>query len=275
MVENWEFRTARVLLAAALGALGVIALAFPGPLGGWMPLPEWLPAADALGRLMGLLLFLLGAALLALPDPARALAGVGGLLAAWILVLHPARLAASGFSLGAWLGVAEVAAVAAACWLLKRLLERRVWAAEPRDRATTSLSLGVYGAALVVFGACHFVYLDITASMVPDWMPGRPALAMLTGIAHIAAGLALLSGVQDRIAMRLLTAMFASFVLLVHVPRIGADPGNRGEWLLLATSLLLTASAWIVAIVVAQRPDGWPAGLRALRWPASKGRSNG
>lgn len=259
MIDNWEFRTARVLLAAALCALGTIALALPGPLGGWMPLPEWIPVGAAIGRIMGLLLVLLGAALLAMPDATRALLGVSVLLASWVVILHPARLAAGGFSLGAWLGVAEVTAVAAACWLLKRLLDGRAWAVQPTQRRATSLTLAVYGVALIVFGLCHFVYLDITASMVPDWMPGRPTLAILTGIAHIAAGLALLSGLHDRIAMRLLTAMFASFVLLVHVSRVGADPGNRGEWLLLATSLLLTASAWIMAIVVAQRPDGWPA----------------
>lgn len=264
-MDHWEFLTAKTLLGGALCGLGIIALAVPGPLGGWMPLPEWLPGGAAVGRVMGLLLFLLGAALLALPDVRRVLVGISALFVSWIVILHPERLVTNRFSLGAWLGVAEVAAVAAACWLLLRLLNGRAWAAQAKDQKVTSLILAIYGIALIVFGLCHFVYLDITASMVPDWLPGRPTIAILTGIAHVAAGLALLSGLQDRLAMQLLTAMFGSFVLLVHVPRAGADPANRGEWLLLATSLLLTASAWVMAILVAQRPDGYPAGLRALR----------
>ncbi len=254
LMDGWDFRAGRALLAIALCGLGIIALAVPGPLGGWMPLPSWLPAAAAIGRLMGFALFTLGASLVILPDARRSLLLVTAVMLSWIFIFHPARLVAGNFSLAAWLGVAEVGAVAAACWLLSLQLSNSIDGdgvgrlTDARARIATT----VYGAALIVFGLCHFVYLEFTAAMVPDWMPARTVLAALTGAGHIAAGLALLSGILAGLATRLLTAMFASFVLFVHVSRVGATPSSREEWMLLCTSLLLTASAWIMASTIAR-----------------------
>jgi len=59
--------------------------------------------------------------------------------------------------------------------------------------------------------------MNLTSPLVPKWLPPTQEFwAYATGFGHIAAGVAILTGVQARLAAILLTAMFASFTPLVH-----------------------------------------------------------
>ena len=106
---------------------------------------------------------------------------------------------------------------------------------------------------LLVFGLAHFVYDDFSATMIPRWMPAPPFWVYLTGCGHLAAGLSLISGVATRLATTLLSAMFACFVLLLHLPRVVSDPGSRVEWIMLGVSTSLTGAAWIVRTICGAR----------------------
>jgi uncharacterized membrane protein YphA (DoxX/SURF4 family) len=109
------------------------------------------------------------------------------------------------------------------------------------------------GVCLLIFGLAHFLYLDFTASMVPAWLPGGQKFwAVLTGAAHLAAGAALLTGIQARLAAILLTIMFATFSVLVHLPLLVADPHSHLNWVMNAINLALTGAAWAMVTAVAQ-----------------------
>src|SRR5882762_5123838 len=85
-----------------------------------------------------------------------------------------------------------------------------------------------FGVCALLFGGAHFVYMNLTAPLVPKWLPPTQEFwAYATGVGHIAAGVAILTGVQARLAAILLTAMFASFTPLVHVPMLLADPSSH------------------------------------------------
>jgi uncharacterized membrane protein len=112
----------------------------------------------------------------------------------------------------------------------------------------TRLGQLAFGVCALIFGGAHFVYMNLTAPLVPKWLPPTPEFwAYVTGIAHIAAGIAILTGVQARRAAILLTAMFASFTPLVHLPMLLADPANHWIWNENAMNLALTGAAWVVA----------------------------
>lgn len=105
-----------------------------------------------------------------------------------------------------------------------------------------------FGLCAVVFGAAHFLYMNLTAPLVPTWLPPTQEFwACATGVAQIAAGLAILTGVWARLAAILLTAMYASFTLLVHGPMLLADPSNQYIWTENASNLTLIGVAWIMA----------------------------
>jgi uncharacterized membrane protein YphA (DoxX/SURF4 family) len=105
-----------------------------------------------------------------------------------------------------------------------------------------------FGLCTLVFGAAHFAYMNLTAPLVPKWLPPTQAFwASATGIAHIAAGIAILTGVQARLAAILLTVMYVSFSVFVHAPMLVATPSNHWVWNENAVNIALIGAAWVVA----------------------------
>lgn len=105
-----------------------------------------------------------------------------------------------------------------------------------------------FGLCAVIFGGAHFAYMNLTAPLVPKWLPPSQVFwGYATGVFQIAAGLAILSRVQARLAAILLTLMYALFTPLVHLPRVIANPANTGAWIENATNLALVGVAWIMA----------------------------
>jgi uncharacterized membrane protein YphA (DoxX/SURF4 family) len=106
----------------------------------------------------------------------------------------------------------------------------------------------VFGLCAIVFGGAHFAYMSYTAPLVPNWLPPNQVFwGYATGIAHIAAGVAILTGVRARLAAILLTVMYASFTPLVHIPLLLAHPSDFPTWTENALNLALTGVAWVVA----------------------------
>ena len=65
-----------------------------------------------------------------------------------------------------------------------------------RGRARGShRATGIFGLALIPLGLAHFVYLNLTAPLVPAWLPYHTGWAYLTGAAQIAAGFGVLLGI--------------------------------------------------------------------------------
>jgi uncharacterized membrane protein YphA (DoxX/SURF4 family) len=98
------------------------------------------------------------------------------------------------------------------------------------------------------FGAAHFVYPEFTWPLVPKWLPPSQIFwAYATGVAHIAGGLGILSGVMALLAARLLTLMYVIFGILVHAPLLWSAPTNHRHWIENVLNLALVGVAWIVA----------------------------
>jgi uncharacterized membrane protein len=83
---------------------------------------------------------------------------------------------------------------------------------------------------MAVFATEHFTDTADIASMVPQWMPAHTFWAYLVGAALLAAALSITVKIQSRLAATLLGAMFCCFVLMIHLPNIIAEAGNRIFW---------------------------------------------
>lgn len=135
-----------------------------------------------------------------------------------------------------------------------------VWAAsagiDPRLAArVTRVSQAVIGVCVVLFGLAHFAYLELTAPLVPAWLPPSQTFwAYATGAAQIAAGLALITGVRARLAAVLLTAMYIGFGVLVHLRLMLSGPASHMALAENVTNLVLIGVAWVVADSLA-RPE--------------------
>jgi len=117
----------------------------------------------------------------------------------------------------------------------------------------TRLGQLAFGVCALLFGGAHFVYMNLTAPLVPKWLPPSQLFwGYATGVAHIAAGIAILTGVRARLAAILLTLMYALFTPLVHIPLVMAKP-SHGAWAEITLNLALTGAAWVVADSFARR----------------------
>jgi uncharacterized membrane protein YphA (DoxX/SURF4 family) len=231
---------AAIGMAAGLCGLGALSLMYQDFALQWEPVPRSWPQHAALGALSGLIL--LGSGVMMAMTRTRALgAGIAGaFIGLWVLGLHLPRVAAHPSDLTIWLAVAECTAMAIGGFLL-----RRESLAGPG--VVTDIELRLFGACCVMFGISHFAYAKFTAAMVPAWLPERIGLAYLTGAIHVGTGLALIAGIRRRWAATAEALMMTAFVLLVHLPRVAAKPGDRTELTLLFVAVTLTSAAWIVA----------------------------
>jgi uncharacterized membrane protein YphA (DoxX/SURF4 family) len=151
----------------------------------------------------------------------------------------------------AWYGVAEHLALAAGGLVIYTYGD----GLEPASAARL-LKIGrlIFGTCLIYFGLAHHFYLAYTVKMVPAWLPpGQTFWAYATAAGHIAAGLAILSGIYARIAAVLLVAMFVVFAILVHAPTIVMDPHTHFNWAENATNFALIGSAWAIAAIYPPR----------------------
>lgn len=118
---------------------------------------------------------------------------------------------------------------------------------------------------MAVFGADHFIAPRIVATLVPSWIPGHLFWVYFVGAALIAAALSIVTKKHSVLAATLLSAMIFSFVLLIHVPNLAANPRSRILFAVLLRDLSFSGGALACALAQAQ-PDDWP--RRRLSWIA-------
>ena len=113
---------------------------------------------------------------------------------------------------------------------------------------TTLIIRWIFGLCSVNFGLSHLTGLQPTAAFVPKWMPlGGDFWAIATGICFVLAGLAILSGLLDVPAARLLALMLLVFSALALAPRVFTTPRNHVAWGSNAYNGAAVGAAWLLA----------------------------
>ena len=252
------------LFAVAMAGLAILSLLYRDFAPIWHPLPLWFPWPQTVTLGTGLLLIAASAgtcfARTALPGTCV----IGAYLTAWVLV-RASQVAYQPFAVASWYGFCE----ALAPWLATCILFARLPATAPGsnpplpvDGRAVRAARVLFGFSCVVFGLAHFAFAEYTAGMVPRWLPGPLQIAYITGFFHLAAGIGLSLGVLPRLAVTLEASMMSMFGLLVWLPSLIARPAPKwatplqNQWSEIVVTLLLAASAWIVAESLRNRPWG-------------------
>lgn len=229
--------------------LGVIAIALVclawGSFDYSQPVPKDFPARAVLATAAAIFMLVAGAAVEWRRTASRGAAALALYFAVIVVLLLNGRVVLAHYAeYGAYSGAAGQVAIAAGA-----LIVHATTAEIDAARAARLIRIGqvAFGICAILFGGAHFFYMNLTAPLVPRWLPPSGEFwGTATGVAHIAAGLAILSGVQARLAAILLTVMYGSFTPLVHIPQVLADP-SHWNWSENAANLVLTGVAWVVA----------------------------
>ena len=231
-------------------AFGIIGLASRDFVQG-QPVPKNFPDRTALAYLAAAFLLVAGAAVEWRRTAALAAAGLTAYYALVVLVLMNGRVLLAHYTqYVAYEGMAEQLSITAGALIVFAVNARigPVLAAR-----LTRAGQVAFAVCALVFGGAHFVYMNLTAPLVPKWLPPSQVFwGYATGLCFIAAGIAMLTGMRARLAAILLTAMLASFAVLVHAPTLVASPSSLDNWTEAAINLAVTGVAWVVADSLAQ-----------------------
>ena len=239
----------RTLFAVTLIALGVLGLLRGDFTALWPSVPAHLPGRPLLAYLGGLVALTSGAGLLWPRSAGPAARMLWICLLGWMLVFKLPPILATPTVEVTYESGGEMAVLGAAAWVLYAE-QAPAW-----DRRHLALATGarglrfaraLYALALIAFGLSHFFYVGETAPLVPGWLPWPTAWAYAFGCTYVAAGVALLVGVQARLAAALATLQMGLFTLLVWLPHVLTGP-SRSQWSEFTLSWTMTAGAWVIA----------------------------
>jgi uncharacterized membrane protein len=119
---------------------------------------------------------------------------------------------------------------------------------------TVPVNRWIFGLGSIAFGLAHLTGVRENAPLVPTWMPlGGDFWVVLTGIAFVLAGIAILTRVQDGLASRLLAVMFLVFSVIALAPLPIAHPRDHVPWGANAYNLAAVGATWIFASTLRRR----------------------
>ena len=230
-----------------LGILGLVEGNFAAI---WQGVPKGIPARGALACLCAVISLVCGVGLFSRRAAATAARVLAAYLLLWMVLVKGRYLLLAPTVEVSYQSCGETMVIVAGAWVLY------AWFASDWDRRHLSFATGaggvriarvLFGLALLAFGLSHFAYLNLTAPLVPGWLPAHAAWAYFTGGAYLAAGMAVLIGVCGRLAAALAALQMGMFTLLVWAP--GMVAGHPGTHHLdeFVVSWTLTAAAWVVA----------------------------
>jgi hypothetical protein len=235
-------QAAQIAFATSMIGLGTVGLIYGDFADIWRLVPASFPGRSALIYASSALMLVCGLGLLW--KRTEALAG-RVLFPYWVLVvllLKVPVVARHPLVEVTWQTLANIVILLTAAWVL--------FAGNNRGVRIPQL---LFGLALIPLGLAHFVYLNLTAPLVPAWLPYHTFWAYFTGAAQIAAGIGVLLGIYAQLAAALDAALLTTFTVLVWVPLIIAGPRTQNLWSEIALSWAASAGAWVIAASFTKR----------------------
>jgi len=251
----------RLCFAISIAFFGAQYLLYGRFEGGIPPVPPWTPGASFATYLLGAVLILCAVSI-AIPWHARhAAISLGGLLLLSFLFLHCLHLTAILHNGTDRTRAFEGLTLSSIAFALAGILPDPAVPSASITRANGPFQLGRYlfAISMIVFGAQHFMYAAFIATLIPAWIPLHLFWVYLTGAGFIVTGLSVATSILAPLATSCLGAMFLLWFLLLHLPRVAANPHHGDEWTSAFVALALSGGSFLLTAAFATRPVAQPA----------------
>lgn len=115
------------------------------------------------------------------------------------------------------------------------------------------LARWIFGLSGVLFGLAHFTFTKPLARMIPKWFPVSGSFwVVISGAGFMLAGIAILTGLANVLAARLLTLMLILFEIAL-IPIVFGFPHVHQAWGASAYNLAVAGAVWIFAASISRR----------------------
>jgi uncharacterized membrane protein len=190
--------------------------------------PDGVPGSLAWAYGWGVVVMLLGAAILLRRWGRQAALTLGVLVFAWALLRHVPIVVTDSLLAGSWTSAGKALVFFAGSFAIAATFP-------PLPRATPGgwrrfanstdafVRLGRYclGIFLILCGMQHFKYLSFVATLIPAWFPGNAVLwSQFAGVLLLTFGVGLLFARTAELSALLTGLMLFSWFWIVHLPRI-------------------------------------------------------
>jgi uncharacterized membrane protein len=241
----------RFLFALPMIGFGIQYIGYGRYLGGLPPVPPWAPGGAVGAYLTGVVLIAAGASIVVNWKARFSAAVLGLVFLLCVLLLHMWRLSSVIQNGTDRTRALEPFALAGAAFMLAGMLaadwpNSRGWNAAVEW--LSKLGRWLFAGSMVIFGVQHFMYAGFIATLVTPWIPWHLFWVYLTGVGMIVAGLCIAIKKLGGLAATWLGIMFLLWVIVLHGPRVAAQPRNADE----LSSLLVALAMGGASLVVAQ-----------------------
>ena len=190
--------------------------------------PDGVPGNLAFAYGWGVVVMLLGAAIVLRRWGRQAALALGVLVFAWALLRHVPVVIADSLLGGSWTSAGKALVFFGGSFAIAATfppLPRATPGGWRRFASSTDafVTLGRYcmGIFLILCGMQHFKYLAFVATLIPAWFPGNPVLwSQFAGVLLLIFGIGLLFSRTAELAALLTGLMIFSWFWIVHLPRI-------------------------------------------------------
>jgi uncharacterized membrane protein YphA (DoxX/SURF4 family) len=252
----------RGLIAITAACLAVFSIAYGDFAPGGAALPTWIPWREGWVHAFAALVLAAGIALCFSRTSVTGAMALSVYMVVWALISLP-QVFSKPLGFDGWYGFCEALTSLVGVWILYAMLQEQSRTSPTPIASERAMRVAriLFGLTCMFYGWSHFAYADYTASMVPGWLPGHLALAYLTGIGHVAAGIGIVVGILPRLAATLEAVMMSLFGLLVWVPSFFAQPKpqwatpSQNQWSELVVNVALAAAAWVVTASLSRRSN--------------------
>ncbi len=242
-------KVGRILFAIPMVVFGIQYIALGKYQGGLPPVPPWAPGGAVGAYLVGVVLLAAGVSIISGKYARHSALVVAVLFLLCVLVLHLPHFSDVLHNGNDRTRALEPLALSGAAFALAAIQPMGGLSTAGSSVNTKLILFGrlLFGISMIVFGVQHFMYASFLATLVMAWIPAHLFWIYLTGTAMVAAGLAITTAIQARLAGILLGVMFLLWVMLLHTPRVLAAIHNPDELTSLFVALAFSGSSFIFA----------------------------
>jgi uncharacterized membrane protein len=106
-----------------------------------------------------------------------------------------------------------------------------------------SVCIGIF---FLIGGIQHFIFIEFVKTLVPRWIPGDVFWSYVAGVGLAAAGIALITGIQRKLAALIAAYMVFIWFVILHVPRGFGETQSYNEWIAIFEALFVASTLVII-----------------------------